>query len=58
MSWAAEFGRLPSEVYEDYLAHQKDYRLLFSYRSWHAKVEQEQYEKHKRAAERGSRRAR
>lgn len=45
---AAKHDRLPSEVYQDYLAHPRDYRIVWSYESYEAHEEAEELKRIKR----------
>ena len=48
VAYASEFGRRPSDVYDDYLAHPKDYELIFSWRAYLAEVQKEEVKKQRK----------
>jgi hypothetical protein len=44
-AWAWEKGKLPSEVYEQYLRNPRDFQLLFSYGNYKTRKEEEEMKK-------------
>jgi hypothetical protein len=44
VAFASKHGRRPSEVYDDYLEHPQDYRLIFAWDAYEAEEERKAYD--------------
>lgn len=48
LSHASRHDRRPTEVWEDYLAHPREYQLVWTFEAWRAEREQEEVERLRR----------
>jgi hypothetical protein len=45
IAWGDEHGKLPSEMWDLYVAHKHDFMLISTYRNWKAEREEEMQKK-------------
>ena len=55
LAHASKHDRHPSEVYEDYLEHPREYRLRWTYDAWAAERENQEMERARSEGKRGNR---
>jgi hypothetical protein len=48
IAWAAEHGKLPSEVFKQYIDSPRDFQMIFAYEAWKAQEHKKMMDKAKK----------